>query len=134
MRADATIEAMGWQAQGGAIWKIASQPYLMLTATMFAVWPSTVNATADFATPGQRRRQPNIALIQAYKLALRSGKQRFGVRHACSSAFRRQRGCKPPTVAPVEPQPPEGGTTNAKLFDPGFDRVGGFAVRRQRDG
>lgn len=68
----------------------------MLTATMFAVWPSTVNATADFAATGQRRRQPNIALIQADKFALRSGKQDFGVCYACSSAFRRLRGQREP--------------------------------------
>ncbi len=36
-------------------------------------------------------------------------------------------------MARAEPQPPEGGTTNAKLFDSGFDRVGGFAVHRQSD-
>ena len=36
-------------------------------------------------------------------------------------------------MARAEPQPPEGGTPNAKLFDSGFDRVGSFAVRRQRN-
>ena len=36
-------------------------------------------------------------------------------------------------MARAEPQPPEGGTTNAKLFDSGFDRVGGFAVHCQPD-
>ena len=47
---------------------------------MLELLPSTVRATAEFAAPGQRRSQPNIALIQADKTALRSGKQDFGVR------------------------------------------------------
>ena len=45
----------------------------------FAVYPQR---DADFAAPGQRSRQPNIALIQTDKIALRSGKQDFGVRYA----------------------------------------------------
>ena len=54
--------------------------YLILALTVLEVLPSTVSATADFAALGQRRRQAHIALIQADKLALRSGKQDFGVR------------------------------------------------------
>jgi hypothetical protein len=38
----------------------------------------------DFVSPGQRRRQPHIALIQADKIALRSGKQDHRHRAACA--------------------------------------------------
>jgi len=60
--------------------QLRTRNYLILALTVLEVLPSTVSATADFAAPGQRRSQPNIALIQADKIALRSGKQDFGVR------------------------------------------------------